>query len=57
MNITTFRSVNNENLGAIARMSNDTSICIVYKGVKVAPKQGFQKYVRVIIQSCDQPSK
>ena len=33
------------NLGAIARMSNDTLICIVYKGVKVVPKQGFQKYV------------
>ena len=45
MNITTFLSVNNENLGAIARMSNGTKICIVYKGVQVAPKQGFQKYV------------
>ena len=39
MKITTFLSVNNENLGAIAR------ICIVYKGVQVAPKQGFQKYI------------
>ena len=37
MKITTFLSVNNENLGAIAS--------IVYKGVQVAPKQGFQKYV------------
>ena len=45
MKITTFLSVNNEILGAIARMSNGTSICIVYKGVKFAPKQGFQKYV------------
>ena len=45
MKITTFLSVNNENLGAIAHMSNGTYICIVYKGVKVAPKQGFQKYV------------
>ena len=35
MNITTFLSVNNENLGAIARM------------LKFAPKQGFQKYVWV----------
>ena len=43
MKITTFLSVNNENLGAIARMS------IVYKGVQVAPKQGFQKYVWVTI--------
>ena len=43
MKITTFLSVNNGNLGAIARMSNGTLICIVYKGVKVAPKQGFQK--------------
>ena len=40
MKITTFLSVNNENLGAI---------CIVYKGVQVAPKQGFQKYVWVTI--------
>ena len=56
MKITTFLSVNNENLGAIARKSNGTLICIVYKRVKVAPKQGFQKYVRVILQSCDQPS-
>ena len=24
-------------------------ICIVYKGVQVAPKQGFQKYVWVTI--------
>ena len=45
MKITTFLSVNNGNLGAIARMSNGTQISIVYKGVKVAPKQGFQKYV------------
>ena len=45
MKITIFLSVNNENLGAIARMSNDTYICIVYKGVQVAPKQGFQKYI------------
>ena len=49
MKITTFLSVNNENLGAIARMSNGTYICIVYKGVQVAPKQGFQKYVWVTI--------
>ena len=49
MKITTFLSVNNENLGAIARMSNGTWICIVYKGVQVAPKQGFQKYVWVTI--------
>ena len=49
MKITTFLSVNNENLGAIARMSNGTYICIVYKGVQVAPKQGFQKYVLVTI--------
>ena len=49
MKITTFLSVNNENLGAIARMSNGTKICIVYKGVQVAPKQGFQKYVWVTI--------
>ena len=48
MKITTFLSVNNENLGAIARMSNGT-FCIVYKGVQVAPKQGFQKYVWVTI--------
>ena len=41
MKITTFLSVNNENLGAIAR--------IVYKGVQVAPKQEFQKYVWVTI--------
>ena len=34
MKITTFLSVN-----------NGTEICIVYKGVKVAPKQRFQKYV------------
>ena len=47
MKITAFLSVNNGNLGAIARMSNGTWICIVYKGVKVAPKQGFQKYVWV----------
>ena len=47
MKITTFLSVNNGNLGAIARMSNGTYICIVYKGGKVAPKQGFQKYVWV----------
>ena len=47
MKITTFLSVNNGNLGVIARMSNSTLICIVYKGVKVAPKQGFQKYVLV----------
>ena len=47
MKITTFLSVNNGNLGAIARMSNGTLICIVYKGVKGVPKQGFQKYVRV----------
>ena len=46
---TTFLSVNNENLGAIARMSNGTYICIVYKGVQVAPKQGFQKHVWVTI--------
>ena len=44
MKVTTFLSVNNENLGAIARMSNGTLICIVYKGIKVAPKKGFQKY-------------
>ena len=49
MKITTFLSVNNENLGAIARMSNGTWICIVYKGVQVAPKQGFQKYVWITI--------
>ena len=48
MKITTFLSVNNENLGAIARMSNGT-FCIVYKGAQVAPKQGFQKYVWVTI--------
>ena len=42
-----FFSVNNGNLGAIARMSNGNKICIVYKGVKVAPKQGFQTYVWV----------
>ena len=47
MKITTFLSINNGNLGAIAHMSNGTWICIVYKGVKVAPKQGFQKYVWV----------
>ena len=47
MKVTTFLSVNNENLGAIAHMSNGTLICIVYKGVKVAPKKGFQKYVWV----------
>ena len=47
MKITTFLSVNNGNLGAIARMSNGTYICIVYKGIKVAPKHGFQKYVWV----------
>ena len=52
MKITTFLSVNNENLGAIARMSNGTQICIVYKGVQVAPKQGFQKYVWVTIVLC-----
>ena len=56
MKITTFLSVNNENLGAIARMSNGTLICIVYNWVKVAPKQGFKKYVWVILQSCYQPS-
>ena len=44
MKITTFLSVNNENSGAIARM-----ICIIYKGVQIAPKQGFQKYVWVTI--------
>ena len=44
MKITTFLSVNNGNLGAIACMSNGT-FCIVYKVVKVAPKQGFQNYV------------
>ena len=49
MKITTFLSVNNENLGAIARTSNGTLICIVYKGVQVALKQGFQKYVWVTI--------
>ena len=49
MKITAFLSVNNENLGAIARMSNGTEICIDYKGVQVAPKQGFQKYVWVTI--------
>ena len=49
MKISTFLSVNNENLGVIARMSNGTYICIVYKGVQVAPKQGFQKYVWVTI--------
>ena len=43
MKITTFLSVNNGNLRAIARMSNGTQICIVYKGVKVDPKQGFSK--------------
>ena len=41
----TFLFVNDENLGAIARMSNATQIYIVYKEVKVAPKQGFQKCV------------
>ena len=45
MKITKFLSVNNGNLGTIVRMSNGTKICIVYNGVKVAPKQGFQKYV------------
>ena len=45
MKITTFLSVNNRNLGDIACMVNGTYICIVYKGVKVAPKQGFQEYV------------
>ena len=45
MKITTFLSVNNKNLGAIDRLSNGTKICIVYEGLKVAPKQGFQKYV------------
>ena len=47
MKIKTFLSVNNEKLGAISRMSNGTYICIVYKGVQVVPKQGFQKYVWV----------
>ena len=36
MKIATFPFVNNENF------------CIVYKGVKVAPKQGFQKYIWVM---------
>ena len=55
MKITTFLSVNNGNLGAIAHMSNGTKISIVYKGVKVAPKQGFQKLFE-LLQSCAQPS-
>ena len=38
MKITKFHSVNNGNVGAIAHMGNDTLICIVYKGVKIAPK-------------------
>ena len=40
MKVTTFLSVNNENLVYIL-------VCIVYKGVKVAPKQGCQNMFKL----------
>ena len=51
MKITTFLSVNKGKLG----MSNDTYICIVYKGSKLPLNKGFKNLFEVL-QSCAQPS-
>ena len=55
MKVTTSLSVNNGNLGAIARMSNGTLICIVYKGSKLPLNKGFKNMFE-LLQSCAQPS-
>ena len=49
MKITTFLSVDNGNLGEIARMSNGT------KGSKLPLNRGFKNMFE-LLQSCAQPS-
>ena len=55
MKITTFLSVNNGNLGAIARMRMAPKFALFTKGSKLPLNKGFKNMFE-LLQSCPQPS-